>query len=275
MTRHVVVSAATAICCIVGLPLVSSAQSSPTASPIQRRALDAMTVRGAPYSADAVTTVTQILGDGTKVQRSVTAKVYRDSAGRTRREETVIGLASLRPAADGFHTIAITDPVAGTAYNLYPQNRTALQLLPLTQLMATRGRPSGLAAPLAGGVRQGGPVVRGSRSGSASAGSEEGPALRYEPLGTREMNGLMVKGQRTTQTIAVGAVGNDKPIVITTDTWESPKLRVLMSSRHTDPRTGVVDYQLTKIQQIEPGADLFVVPPGYMILSSSPGRPTK
>jgi hypothetical protein len=165
--------------------------------------------------------------------------------------------------------------VAGIAYNLYPQNRTALQLLLLTQLMATRGQPSGLPAPMAGGVRQAGPVVRGGRSNPALAGSEEGPTFRYESLGTREMNGLMVTGQRTTQTLAVGAVGNDKPIVITTDTWESPKLRVLMSSRHTDPLAGVVDYQLTNIQQAEPGADLFVVPAGYTIVSAFPGRPTK
>jgi hypothetical protein len=262
-----------AVCVAFGTVPVFS-QSGSTATSFQQETIAAMTVRDAPYSADAVTTVSQILGDGTKVRRSVTAKVYRDSAGRTRREETVIGLASLRPAADGFKTIAISDPVSGTAYNLYPQNRTALQVLLLTELMTARRQTTrGLPAPPAAGTRQGASDISGGRRSPASEGTGEQPSLRNESLGTKELNGLTATGRRTTQTIPVGAIGNDKAIVITTDTWESPKLRILLSSRHTDPRTGVVDYELVNLQLSEPRADLFVVPAGYTIVSPFPTSP--
>jgi hypothetical protein len=239
---------------------MSSAQSGTAAA---LAGMSQAVVRDAPYSADAVTNVAQVLGDGTKVQRSVTAKVYRDSAGRTRREETVIGLASLTLAADGFQTITISDSVAGIVYVLNPRDRTATQV-PLPQLMAIR-LPR---APGSGGVTRGGAGV-GGQNGRASAGTGGQPSVRVESLGTRDVNGLAVTGRRATQSIPVGAIGNDKPIVITTDTWESSKLRVIVSSRHSDPRTGIVDYQLVNIQLTEPSADLFVLPAGYTIVTSS------
>jgi hypothetical protein len=45
-------------------------------------------VKGAPYSAEAVTESTQTLADGTRLTRRTTAQVYRDGEGRTRREQS-------------------------------------------------------------------------------------------------------------------------------------------------------------------------------------------
>ena len=39
-------------------------------------------VRNAPYSGEGVTTVRQVLYDGTRIERTVTATIHRDSAGR-------------------------------------------------------------------------------------------------------------------------------------------------------------------------------------------------
>lgn len=55
-------------------------------------------VKGAPYAADAVTETTQVLSDGNRITRKSTATTYRDSEGRTRREET---LAAIGPWAAG------------------------------------------------------------------------------------------------------------------------------------------------------------------------------
>src|SRR5579872_7151274 len=44
-------------------------------------------VKNAPYSAQAVTETTQRLVDGNRIARKTTASLYRDSEGRTRREE--------------------------------------------------------------------------------------------------------------------------------------------------------------------------------------------
>src|SRR5206468_6930081 len=65
-------------------------------------------VAGAPYSGEGLTTVTQTLADGTRIERTVRAKVYRDSDGRTRREQTILGLGALGES----QSVTIVDPVA-------------------------------------------------------------------------------------------------------------------------------------------------------------------
>src|SRR5579862_3469004 len=76
---------------------------------------DNKTVSGAPYSAQTTTEHTQVLGDGNRIERKETAKVYRDSMGRTRRELTV---GAIGPWSSGAptHIISISDPVAGVNY---------------------------------------------------------------------------------------------------------------------------------------------------------------
>jgi hypothetical protein len=56
---------------------------------------------------------------------------------------------------------------------------------------------------------------------------------------------------------------------IVDERWESAELKIVVYSRHSDPRTGVVEYQLTNVLRAEPPADLFLVPPNYTIRGSS------
>src|SRR5437588_671091 len=44
----------------------------------------------------------------------------------------------------------------------------------------------------------------------------------YEALASRTIEGVAADGHRTTTTIAAGAIGNDLPIVITSEEWTSP-----------------------------------------------------
>src|ERR1044072_3017465 len=46
-------------------------------------------VKGAPYSAQAVTESVQTLADGNRIVRKTTASVYRDSEGRTRQDQAI------------------------------------------------------------------------------------------------------------------------------------------------------------------------------------------
>jgi len=69
-------------------------------------------VRGAPYSATAVSEVNQILGDGTKIHRQVAGGVYRDGQGRTRNEVAPGGHGLFAPPGHSEQLITITDPVA-------------------------------------------------------------------------------------------------------------------------------------------------------------------
>src|SRR5256885_3693651 len=46
-------------------------------------------VKGAPYSADAVTETVQMLSDGNRIVRHTASKIYRDNEGRERREQSL------------------------------------------------------------------------------------------------------------------------------------------------------------------------------------------
>src|SRR5579863_9967257 len=67
-------------------------------------------VKNAPYSADAITESTQVLGDGNSIEHRTTQKLYRDSDGRERREESVLAVGALAQT-DMPRIITISDPV--------------------------------------------------------------------------------------------------------------------------------------------------------------------
>jgi hypothetical protein len=82
-------------------------------------------VKGAPYSAVAVTETTQTLSDGNQIIRKSEVTLYRDSEGRTRREQTLEGVKNWPAAGEPPRMIFINDPIAGSNYVLDPSRRTA------------------------------------------------------------------------------------------------------------------------------------------------------
>lgn len=82
-------------------------------------------------------------------------------------------------------------------------------------------------------------------------------------LGSKEIEGVKVNGERTTWTVEAGKQGNEKPMVTTREVWTSPELMLTVSSRDFDPRTGEVTYKLSNIKRGEPDANLFKVPADY------------
>ena len=225
-------------------------------NPFSSDVLAGPVVPDAPFSADATTTVTQMLGDGTRIEQTTTARFYRDRAGRVRREQTILGLGGLN-AGGNMQTITIApDPTNGTAFTLDPMTRTAR-------------RVPRIAIPLAGNMvfrTNGGNVVVQGRTGGSSlltGGAASNPS--EEILGARQFETVRALGRKTTSVIPTGQIGNDRPIEITDERWESPELRMLIYSRNSDPRTGVVEYRLTNINRAEPPADLFTIPSDYTI----------
>ena len=71
-------------------------------------------MRGAPYSGEGQTTVTQTLADGTHIERTVRAKLYRDSDGRLRREQTIIGLGPLSASGESQTVTIVPNSPTGT-----------------------------------------------------------------------------------------------------------------------------------------------------------------
>jgi hypothetical protein len=84
-------------------------------------------VKGKPYSARSITESTQTLADGNRITQRNEAVVYRDSDGRTRREQTLRGIGPFE-AGEPVTMINIYDPVADKSYVLDPAERTAREI---------------------------------------------------------------------------------------------------------------------------------------------------
>src|SRR5262245_42041527 len=230
-------------------------------------------VRDAPFSADGTTTVTQLLADGTRIERNTLSKFYRDSAGRVRREQTIMGLAALDPSRESETLITIVDPIARATYVLNPTTRMARKAPPPppSPPLGGEGRGRGVGGQQA--VPPPPPPPPPPGGGDVRPPSETPSSARTESLGTRQIEGLAARGRRTVTTIPVGQIGNDRPIEITDEQWESTELKLLVVSRHHDPRTGDVEYRLTNVSRAEPPSYLFAVPADYTVVDSmSPRR---
>jgi hypothetical protein len=241
-------------------------------------------VRGAPFSGEGVTTLTQTLGDGTHISRTTTAKLYRDSDGRVRREQTILGLGELSASGDAPTIVTIVDPVAGLTYVLDPNSRTAHRSRPverrtnpnMADLEKLRALQQALERRRAGEPPPPPPLPPPPppppgqrRAGPPPAGAPNAP----QPLGSKQIEGIDAGGMRRTETIPAGRIGNDRPIVVTDERWESPELKVIVLSEHHDPRTGDVEYRLTNVSRAEPPHDLFTVPPHYTVVDVPPPPP--
>lgn len=203
-------------------------------------------VTGAPYSADTTDYVVRTLADGNTIQHTTTAHVARDSQGRTYMQQTFTHgpLAQNGPTTITF----ITDPVAGYSYVLNANTKIAMRRIFKTP-----------PAPPGGGQR---PARRQSSSANVVT----------TDLGTQAVNGVNAQGSKITRTIPAGAVGNAQPIVSTSETWYSPDLQIVVSSKHNDPRIGQSTYTANNIQRGDPNAALFQVPSDYTVQDASFGR---
>ena len=86
-----------------------------------------------------------------------------------------------------------------------------------------------------------------------------------ESLPPQMINGVLSQGTRTTETIPVGKIGNDRVISVVSERWYSNDLQMLVRSSSSDPRFGDSTYQLTNIVQTSPDPSLFQIPGDYTI----------
>lgn len=193
-------------------------------------------VVGRPFSANEVRHSTQVLADGTHVDRTDTSSFIRDDRGR------------MRTAND--KTVLIFDPVEGYNYGLdVPTKSYQRQKLPAKLQTVTI-------------------AVAGGHS-STTTSSGDGKASRVpsgavsEDLPAQMINGVLAKGSRITMTIPAGTFGNDREVKVVNERWYSDDLQVLLKSTNNDPRFGVTTYELTNIVQGQPDPALFLVPSDY------------
>ena len=240
-------------------------------------------IKNAPYSADSVTETTQVLADGNRISHKQTASTFRDSEGRTRREQSIEAIGPF--SGKGMKLVHISDPVSGVSYTLDPESKTATKMPAIKSAMITRAGQT--AVPGEGVVyfRSNTQVLHGPEAEgqvealrkkvtaevnetirkNVSSEVKSMTSAKRESLGKQVMEGLQVEGSRSTRTIAAGEIGNDRAIDIVSERWFSPELQLTVMTRTLDPRSGETAFKLTNIRRSEPARYLFEVPADYKI----------
>jgi len=242
--------------------------------------IDDTPVKGVPFCATVSTEHTQVFGDGNRIHTTDTSSLCRDSAGRTRREAS-LNLMGAAPEKSGMKMITIVDPVAGFRYVLDPEAKIARKM-PLPPGLARLGHPPGIAEK-ADHV-----MVLRTEEASSEAGPGS-PNVLYrnvfvskgqksdqlppasENLGDQTIEGIHATGTRITTTIPAGKMGNEQPIVVTSERWYSPELKATVLTKHNDPWSGELKTQFTNVNTSEPDSSLFTVPSDYKTVDEKIG----
>jgi hypothetical protein len=190
-------------------------------------------VPNAPFSAQQVEERTRTAPDGTLTTKVIASQVYRDSAGRTR-----IEWRALDAPRGAYDVVYLIDPVSWSATILLVGPKVA------SQNTVPRSSP--------GGFQVGLPAV-----------GERLPATEWqtkaESLGTKIVEGIEVRGTRTTQT----AEGKP-PLTAVWETWSSQALGLKLIVEASGP-----DWKhtakLRNLDRNEPDPSLFVIPPDYTV----------
>jgi hypothetical protein len=228
-------------------------------------AFDGKVVKGAPYAADAVTETTQTLADGNHIRRTTKAALYRDSQGRTRREQTLGEVGPLVAADEPLQTIVISDPVAGATYMLDPQQHVAHKMPGPNEPRLARAQESLRVAKTKTETEMGsaGAQIFFRKIKTTEGGAP--PQVKEEALGGQTIEGVVCEGTRRTLTIPAGQIGNERPIEVVTENWYSTQLQTMVMTRTTDPRFGETVYKLVNVKLNEPAESLFTVPADYTV----------
>jgi hypothetical protein len=230
-----------------------------------------------------------------RIVRRSTASVYRDSEGRTRRDQTIADAAPYATAvAEPSQVSFINDPVSGVNYVFDTRSKAASKMT-FSTTKSTDGKTVTVKTIVDGKVatvdHKGPTELTPEQSAEAAAKSEievhvsagepmprigvastDGATFnvktrepKIEKLGKQMIEGVEAEGQRATITIPAGEIGNEQPINIVSESWYSPELQVTVMTRHSDPRMGETVYRLTNINRAEPPASLFQLPSDYTV----------
>ena len=229
-------------------------------------------VKGSPFTAESVTEHVQRLGDGNRLVRKSAARLFRDAAGRTRREHALTRGGALAPDGQEPRVIVINDPVAQVHY-LVDTARGTVRKMHVPPGLAEARRGAGGEAPF--GVLM--PTSTAHRRMAEGDQATPPPAPKRERLEAQLIEGVMAEGTRTTVTIPAGEFDNEQPLEITHERWYSPELQMVVLLKHNDPRFGETVFRLTNITRAEPAPELFAEPQGYRADDGRerfPARPT-
>lgn len=240
--------------------------------------MDASPVKGAPFCATVTTEHTQAFADGNRIHTTNNSSLCRDSEGRTRREAGLDLMGAAAPAQPP-KLITISDPVAGYRYLLDSQSKVAHRI-PLKAGKAGTVRAAAVPGPGDNGphvmmyqrIGTGGPSLENDNVFFRQFGqASDAPRPTTDNLGDQMIGGIHSTGTRVTTTIPAGKMGNEQPILVTSERWYSPELKTTILTKHSDPWAGELKTELTNVNTSEPDASLFTVPSDYKVVDDKAG----
>lgn len=224
-------------------------------------------VKDAAFSAESVTEHIQTLADGNRFTRKSIAHIYRDAAGRTRREHEMTRRGSISASGEAPRLLVINDPIGRVRYVIETQAGTARKTeLPPPQVMEAFSKARGDNAPFSVLM----PTSAARRRMSEPEGGQPPTRPVKEKLPAQVIEGVLAEGTRTTLTIPAGEFDNEQPLTISHEEWYAPEMHMIVLMKHNDPRFGETTFRLTNINRSEPAADLLQLPPGYRVVEDRP-----
>jgi hypothetical protein len=196
-------------------------------------------IPGAPFSAKVNVEITRKLADGNMVARRYFVFIVRDKEGRRYRESRDPVPADSNEEPRLVRT-DVTDPLTKTRTTCRPVQHTCW-LSNYQPEFAPRIEPTGPAA--------------------------DGKSfLTRTPLGTAALNGLVAEGTEEKRTFHAGSIGNVQPIVVTNEYWYSPRLKIDLRVKRSDPRTSNQEIRVSELKLADPDPASFAAPLNYRLI---------
>jgi hypothetical protein len=224
----------------------SAARSFPTNASDLSRIVAAFTsnlirwdlVKGLPFAATGRIVLDGTLGDGTTVSNSYEVSCWRDSRGRRRAEYVIQSPNSNRAR----RVVTVWDPVNRTILNWTSGDQTNYVVM-LNHVPPTVKLQNAIGDP---------PPNHPSRANYQD--------VHTESLPPDMVARLHVEGVRSTWTIP-----DDNDITVTSETWSSPELKIIVRQITNDVRSGKVITDLTSVDRSDPDPTLFLAPETYTV----------
>jgi hypothetical protein len=214
-------------------------------------------VLGKPFRAEADVRVVRTLPNGTQATYEYHGIVARDSKGRVLRE-TPTSPRVPNPTNPGSffvlqHASNVTDPVTNMVFR-WDDGTKEVYKQPVPSFLMN-GRP--LDDCEYDGVRQGSP--------------EHSTRRNVENLGTRTMQGILVRGCRVTMFFpATEGVPNSEDVTVKDERWSSYDLRVTLLLVRHDLNGDDITEKIEKLERVEPDPTSFQPPTNYSVQTLDP-----
>lgn len=195
-------------------------------------------IPNAPFRATLATEAVKYSFDGATMTFVNQRHIARDGQGRIYQERWLL-VPKDSKVKSYMNWIQIADPRQRTLYNCSPQKKICDLLVydPAEDLAAAKPRTSPAH------------IVQ-SEKGSQS----------WEDLGPRNILGVDTVGFRETTITNVGVLGNDQPLVSTSEYWHSERLGINLLSIRSSPFFGKQTFTITELAVGEPDQQLFELP---------------